>query len=34
MSIPGYYDAALRDLGLARGAFAPARLATAFDPRG
>src|SRR3954453_22230265 len=29
--IPGYYDGALRDLGLALGAFALARLATEFD---
>jgi hypothetical protein len=29
--IPGYYDVALRDLGLALGAFALARLATEFD---
>ena len=27
----GYYDVALRDLGLALGAFALARLATEFD---
>jgi hypothetical protein len=33
MSIPGYYDVALRDLGLALAAFALARLATEFDPR-
>jgi hypothetical protein len=33
LSIPGYYDVALRDLGLALGAFALARLATEFDPR-
>jgi len=31
LSIPGYYDVALRDLGLALGAFALARLATEFD---
>jgi hypothetical protein len=31
--IPGYYDVALRDLGLALGAFALARLATEFDSR-
>jgi hypothetical protein len=31
--IPGYYDIALRDLGLALGAFALARLATDFDSR-
>ena len=29
--IPGYYDVALRDLGLALGAFALARLAIEFD---
>jgi hypothetical protein len=33
LSIPGYYDVALRDLGLALGAFALARLATEFDAR-
>jgi hypothetical protein len=33
LSIPGYYDVALRDLGLALGAFALARLAAEFDPR-
>ena len=33
LSIPGYFDVALRDLGLALGAFALARLATEFDPR-
>jgi hypothetical protein len=33
LSIPGYYDVALRDLGLALGAFALARLATEFDGR-
>jgi len=33
LSIPGYYDVALRDLGLALGAFALSRLATEFDPR-
>jgi hypothetical protein len=33
LSIPGYYDVALRDLGLALGAFALARLATEFDSR-
>jgi len=33
LSIPGYYDIALRDLGLALGSFALARLATEFDPR-
>jgi hypothetical protein len=33
LSIPGYYDIALRDLGLALGAFALSRLATEFDPR-
>ena len=31
--IPGYYDVALRDLGLALGAFALSRLATEFDTR-
>jgi hypothetical protein len=31
--IPGYYDIALRDLGLAMGAFALARLATEFHAR-
>lgn len=33
LSIPGYYDVALRDLGLALGAFALSRLATEFDSR-
>ena len=33
LSIPGYYDVALRDLGLALAAFALARLATEFDTR-
>ena len=33
LSIPGYYDVALRDLGLALGAFALARLAAEFDSR-
>ena len=33
LSIPGYYDVALRDLGLALGAFALSRLATEFDTR-
>jgi hypothetical protein len=33
LTIPGYYDVALRDLGLALGAFALSRLATEFDPR-
>jgi hypothetical protein len=33
LSIPGYFDVALRDLGLALGAFALARLATEFDGR-
>ena len=28
---PGYYDVALRDLGLALGGFALARLAAEFD---
>jgi len=31
LSIPGYFDIALRDLGLALGAFALARLAAEFD---
>jgi hypothetical protein len=34
LSIPRYYDVALRDLGLALGAFALSRLATEFDARG
>jgi len=33
LSIPGYYDVALRDLGLALGALALSRLATEFDTR-
>jgi hypothetical protein len=33
LTIPGYFDVALRDLGLALGAFALARLATEFDSR-
>ncbi len=33
LSIPGYFDVALRDLGLALGALALARLAAEFDPR-
>jgi len=33
LSIPGYFDIALRDLGLALGAFAFARLATEFNTR-
>jgi hypothetical protein len=33
LSIPGYYDVALRDLGLVLGAFALSRLASEFDPR-
>jgi len=33
LAIPGYYDVALRDLGLALGAFALARLGTEFDSR-
>jgi len=33
LSIPGYFDIALRDVGLALGAFALARLATEFDRR-
>ena len=31
LTIPGYYDVALRDLGLALGALALARLATEYD---
>ena len=31
MMIPGYYDVALRDFGLALGAFALARLSAEFD---
>ena len=31
--VPGFYDVALRDFGLAVGAFALARLSTEFDPR-
>jgi hypothetical protein len=31
LSIPGYFDIALRDLGLALGAFALARLAAQYD---
>jgi len=31
--IPAYFDIALRDLGLALGAFALARLAAEFDVR-
>src|SRR5205807_2515070 len=34
LSIPGYFDVALRDLGLALGAFALSRLATEFESRG
>jgi hypothetical protein len=35
LTIPAYFDVALRDLGLAMGAFALARLAQDFDtPRG
>jgi hypothetical protein len=34
LSIPAYFDVALRDLGLALGAFALARLAQDFDARG
>jgi hypothetical protein len=34
LSIPSYFDVALRDLGLALGAFALSRLATEFDRRG
>ena len=33
LSIPGFYDIALRDFGLALGAFALARLSHTFDPR-
>jgi uncharacterized membrane protein YphA (DoxX/SURF4 family) len=33
LSIPGYFDIALRDLGLALGSFAFARLASEFDTR-
>ena len=33
LSIPGYFDVALRDFGLALGAFALARLASEFDTR-
>ena len=33
LMIPAYYDVALRDLGLALGAFALARLAAEFDRR-
>lgn len=33
LAIPGYFDIALRDVGLALGAFALARLATEFDRR-
>lgn len=33
LSIPGYFDVALRDLGLALGAFALARLAAEFNGR-
>jgi hypothetical protein len=33
LSIPAYYDIALRDLGLALGSFALARLAIEFDTR-
>ena len=32
-ALPGYYDVALRDLGLALGALALARLAAEFDTR-
>ena len=32
LMIPGYYDVALRDLGLALGALALARLSSKFDP--
>ena len=31
LMIPGYYDVALRDLGLALGAFALARLSAVYD---
>jgi hypothetical protein len=33
MCLPGYFDVALRDFGLALGAFALARLASEFDTR-
>jgi hypothetical protein len=33
LSIPAYFDVALRDLGLALGAFALARLGQEYDPR-
>ena len=33
LTIPGYFDVALRDFGLALGAFALARLATEFNLR-
>ena len=33
LMIPGYFDVALRDLGLALGAVALARLAVEFDSR-
>ena len=33
LSMPGYLDVALRDLGLALAAFALSRLAVDFDPR-
>jgi len=33
LMVPGYFDVALRDLGLALSAFALARLAREYDPR-
>jgi len=33
MCLPGYFDVAPRDFGLALGAFALARLASEFDTR-
>ena len=33
LTMPGYYDIALRDLGLALSAFALSRLATEFSHR-
>lgn len=32
LSVPGFYDIALRDFGLALGAFALARLSQTYDP--
>ncbi|QEC50406.1 DoxX family membrane protein [Baekduia soli] len=34
LSLPGYYDVALRDFGLLLGALTLARLAVAYDPPG